>query len=222
MWADNHASNIYTRLWTDNRWLAWEQTPSSSDVANKASATALNDLKTTVDRVDGRITTEAKKTTELQTNLNNQSSKITEQTKSIDGIKAVKAITVDNNGVISGYGLISELQNGRITSRFGINADQFYIGNPNNNRKLFTVYTSPQIINGVRVLAGTYLNSAYIQNGSIDIAKINKASIGNLSALSANIGHFKSAQSGARLEIKDTVLLVYDANNTLRVRLGLW
>lgn len=222
VWADNHASNIYTRLWTDNRWLAWEQTPSSSDVANKASATALNDLKTTVDRVDGRITTEAKKTTELQTNLNNQSSKITEQTKSIDGIKAVKAITVDNNGVISGYGLISELQNGRITSRFGINADQFYIGNPNNNRKLFTVYTSPQIINGVRVLAGTYLNSAYIQNGSIDIAKINKASIGNLSALSANIGHFKSAQSGARLEIKDTVLLVYDANNTLRVRLGLW
>ena len=118
--------------------------------------------------------------------------------------------------------MISELQNGRITSRFGINADQFYIGNPNNNRKLFTVYTSPQNINGVTIPAGTYLNSAYIQNGSIDIAKINKASIGNLSALSANIGHFKSAQSGARLEIKDTVLLVYDANNTLRVRLGLW
>lgn len=222
VWADNHASNIYTRLWTDNRWLVWEQTPSSSDVANKASATALNDLKTTVDRVNGRITTEATKTTELQTNLNNQSSKITEQTRSIDGIKAVKAITVDNNGVISGYGLISELQNGRITSRFGINADQFYIGNPNNNRKLFTVYTSPQNVNGVNVPAGTYLNSAYIQNGSIDVAKINKASIGNLSALSANIGHFKSAQSGARLEIKDTVLLVYDANNTLRVRLGLW
>lgn len=222
VWADNYAHQRYIRLWTDDRWLAWEQTPSASDVANKASATALNDLKTTVDRVDGRITTEAKKTTELQTNLNNQSSKITEQTKSIDGIKAVKAITVDNNGVISGYGLISELQNGRITSRFGINADQFYIGNPNNNRKLFTVYTSPQNVNGVTIPAGTYLNSAYIQNGSIDIAKINKASIGNLSALSANIGHFKSAQSGARLEIKDTVLLVYDANNTLRVRLGLW
>ena len=84
------------------------------------------------------------------------------------------------------------------------------------------VLTSPQVINGVRVPAGTYIKSAFIQDGSIDIAKINKASINSLSALSANIGHFKSAEQGARLEIKDSVLLVYDANNTLRVRLGLW
>ena len=61
-----------------------------------------------------------------------------------------------------------------------------------------------------------------IANASIKLAHIDKASIGNLSALSANIGHFKSAQTGARLEIKDSVLLVYDTNNTLRVRLGLW
>lgn len=193
-----------------------------SNLGQKANATALNDLNARVTQVDGKITAEANKTSQLQTTVNGQIASIRNVEQSVNGVRAIKAVTVDNNGVISGYGLISELQNGRITSRFGINADQFYIGNPNNNKKLFNVYTSPQIVNGVTVPVGTYLDSAYIQNGSIDIAKINKASIGNLSALSANIGHFKSAQSGARLEIKDTVLLVYDANNTLRVRLGLW
>ena len=84
------------------------------------------------------------------------------------------------------------------------------------------VLTSAKTINGVSVPAGTYIESAYIHNGSIDIAKINKASITNLSAISANIGHFKSAPTGARLEIKDSLLSVYDANNKLRVRLGLW
>ena len=199
----------------------WTPAPEDSnvDLSPYATNASLNEFKQTQATQNAAT---AQKVATLQTTVNSQTASIRNVEQSVNGVRAIKAVTVDNNGVISGYGLISELQNGRITSRFGINADQFYIGNPNNNKKLFNVYTSPQIVNGVTVPAGTYLDSAYIQNGSIDIAKISKASINSLSALSANIGHFKSAEHGARLEIKDTVLMVYDANNTLRVRLGLW
>lgn len=222
VWADNHASNIYTRLWTDNRWLAWEQTPSSSDVANKASATALNELTTRVQNVDGKITAEANKIATMQTTVNSQTVSIRNVEQSVNGVKAVKAVTVDNNGFISGYGLMSELQNGRVTSHFGINADQIYFGATTTAKKPFVFTTRTTTIDGVSYPAGAWLNSASIANASIKLAHIDKASIGNLSALSANIGHFKSAETGARLEIKDSLLSVYDENNVLRVRLGLW
>ena len=49
-----------------------------------------------------------------------------------------------------------------------------------------------------------------------------KMSVESLSAISAKIGHFSSASSGARVEISDSLVKVYDNNNTLRVRLGVW
>ena len=59
------------------------------------------------------------------------------------------------------------------------------------------------------ITAGANIHSLTIDGYSpCDIAKINKASITNLSAISANIGHFKSAATGARLEIKDSLLSV--------------
>ena len=156
----------------------------------------------------------------LQTTVNGQTASIEQHAQSLNGLQAQWTLKMQTGGVVGGIGLAGN--NGVID--FAINANKFYIAPPTGGKGVtpFVVLTSPQVINGVRVPAGTYIKSAFIQDGSIDIAKINKASINSLSALSANIGHFKSAQTGARLEIKDSVLLVYDANNTLRVRLGLW
>lgn len=156
----------------------------------------------------------------LQTTVNGQTASIEQHTQSLNGLQAQWTLKMQTGGVVGGIGLAGN--NGVID--FAINANKFYIAPPTGGKGItpFLVLTSPQVINGVRVPAGTYIKSAFIQDGSIDIAKINKASINSLSALSANIGHFKSAEQGARLEIKDSVLLVYDANNTLRVRLGLW
>lgn len=188
----------------------------------KANATALSSLESTVNSINGRVTAQASQYNTLSSTLNNQATTIQQQSRTINGIQAIKAITVDNNGVISGYGLMSELQNGRVTSQFGVNADTFYIGSPANGKKPFIFNTSPRMIDGVQYPAGAFINSAYIADASIKLAKIDKASIQSLSALSANIGHFKSAETGKRLEIKDGVLLVYDENNRLRVRLGVW
>ena len=219
---DNNAKNQWVRQRHNGNWSAWEKVATGSELNDKASAAALNELNTRVTQVDGKITAEANKVSQLQTTLNGQTTSIRNVEQSVNGVKAVKAVTVDNNGFISGYGLMSELQNGRVTSRFGINADQIYFGATTNAKKPFVFTTRTTTIDGVSYPAGAWLNSASIANASIKLAHIDKASIGNLSALSANIGHFKSAEHGARLEIKDTVLMVYDANNTLRVRLGLW
>lgn len=137
-----------------------------------ASANALNEVKSNVERINNKLTSEASRVSTLQTTVARQTTSIRNVERSVDGVRAIKAVTVDNNGVISGYGLMSELQNGRVHSQFGINADSFYLGNPRNNKKPFVVYSRPTVVNGVRIAAGTYINTAFIANASITMAKI--------------------------------------------------
>ena len=138
-------------------------------------------------------------------------------------VKAQHTIKIDAGGKIAGYGLVVQKDN---YSAFDIRADRFTISPPangvDNGKSPFMVLTTPKVIDGVTVAAGTYMRQTYIAKASVDLAQINTASITSLSALSATIGHFKSAESGARLEIKDSLLSVYDDNDRLRVRLGIW
>lgn len=47
-------------------------------------------------------------------------------------------------------------------------------------------------------------------------------SVASLSAITATLGTFKSADSGQRTEISDSLVQVFDSNGVLRVRLGVW
>ena len=49
-----------------------------------------------------------------------------------------------------------------------------------------------------------------------------KLDVQSLSAITATIGTLRTATSGARTEIKDNLIEVYDSNNVLRVRMGVW
>lgn len=126
-----------------------------------------------------------------KTEQNTATLQITNQT--IDGVKAVSTVSVDNNGFISGYGLISQLVNGVVQSAFGVNADYFYVGTSNSNKKKpFMVVTSPQTINGVTYPAGTWIDVALIANATIGTAKIadlavTGAKIANATITDANI-----------------------------------
>ncbi|UNU73291.1 phage tail protein [Moraxella nasovis] len=171
-------NNYYTKAQTDNV-VSGQIRQFNSRLNGKADSSALNSLTSTVTQHGRDIRATSQKVTQLETSVNGYSTKIRNVEQSIDGVSAIKAVTVDNNGVISGYGLISELKNGRVTSRFGINADQFYLGNPNDGKKPFIVNTSPRTINGVRYPAGTFIDSAYIANASIDNAKIADGAITN-------------------------------------------
>ena len=76
----------------------------------------------------------------------------------------------------------------------------------------------------VHVTGDTLFDNNVIVNRMLDAKAVtaDKLDVNELSAISAKIGHFSSASSGARVEISDSLVKVYDNNNTLRVRLGIW
>ena len=176
-------------------WSAWAQPIKDlrDGLAGKASASAVESLTTRVGTAEGKIDTEAGKLLNLSTTVGGHTTTINSQTTSINGIRGVHALKIDTNGVISGYGLISELVNGQVKSQFGINADNFFIGAPSSNKKPFVVYTTPGVINGVTVPAGTYIDTAFIGAATIGTAHIRDlgvttAKIGNGAITTAKIG----------------------------------
>lgn len=151
----------------------------TSTVNTKASASALSTLDTKVTSIDGRVTSSASSITTLQTTVGQHTTKINDTSLALDGVEAVRTVSIDNNGVISGFGLISQLVNGQVNSAFGVNADYFYVGTPNNGKRPFMVLTKSQTINGTTYPAGTWIDVALIANATIGTAHIADASITN-------------------------------------------
>ena len=74
-------------------------------------------------------------------------------------------------------------------------------------------------ITGQTLFDDNIVTKKMLQAGSVSADKIN---VNSLSAICATIGTLRTATSGARLEIKDNLLEVYDSNNVLRVKMGVW
>lgn len=139
--------------------------------ADTAISTAVNTLATTVDGNTTAISTQA---------------------TSINGLEAQYTVKIDNNGAVAGYGLASTTtDSGQITSEFIVNADRFSIlanaGDTGTPQVPFIV-TNAGVINGVSYPAGTYIADAFIRNGTITTAKIGDAQIDNakIASLSAD------------------------------------
>ena len=63
------------------------------------------------------------------------------------------------------------------------------------------------------------VNKGMIETGAVIADNID---VDSLSAISATIGTLRTATTGARTEIKDNLIEVYDENDVLRVRMGVW
>ncbi|AND75265.1 tail protein [Acinetobacter phage vB_AbaM_ME3] len=131
---------------------------------------APNFIVTDVMLQQGEVATAfVKSATELQA----QTQVVNEAISGPDGILAKYAVKVNAGGLVAGYGLIADANNGTPTSAFAVEANQFYIGSPTSNKKPFIVLTSPGTINGTPVPAGTYIDSVLIANATIKSAQIN-------------------------------------------------
>ena len=125
-------------------------------------------------RVSPKLYDATKVPRSVNNRLESNSTSLKQTNEVIDGVKAISAVTVDHGtGLVSGYGLVSELINGQVNSTFGVNANMFYVGTTNANKKRpFVVLTEPGVINGVTVPAGTYIDSAWIGTATIRDAQI--------------------------------------------------
>ena len=74
-------------------------------------------------------------------------------------------------------------------------------------------------ITGQTLFDDNIVTKKMLQANSVSADKIN---VNSLSAICATIGTLRTATSGARTEIKDNLIEVYDSSNVLRVRMGVW
>jgi predicted phage tail protein len=132
-------------------------------------------------------------------------------------------ITSNGRTYIAGIGVGVDNSSGTVESQVLVAASRFAILDPNG-----TAVSSPFVVQGGQV----FMSSAFIADASITNAKIS----GNIqsNAVGANgqprwvlnrdgTLQLNGANGGSGyLLMNDSQLLVYDGNNTLRVRLGLW
>ena len=74
-------------------------------------------------------------------------------------------------------------------------------------------------ITGNTQIDGSIIANHMIQAGAVTADKL---SVGSLSAVCATIGNLRTKASGARTEIKDNLIEVFDENNQTRVRIGVF
>lgn len=208
-------------------WGAWSQDIKtlSDGLANKAEASALSTLDAKVSTIDGKVSTQATSITNLTTTVGGHTSSIQSQQESIDGLKARATLKLQSGNLVGGVGI----ENDSKTVDFIIQANRFAIGAPSTvtgavtPKYAFTYQsTSTTLPNGTVIPAGLYLDNASI--GYINAEKINASSLSALSATLGTLTTYKdpSKPNGARMVLTGSLITVYDENNVLRVKLGLW
>lgn len=144
-------------------------------------------------------------------------------------IKSQYTIKLDSGGVISSYGLAIEESGGTDYSNFIVRADSFALAGPASEGStpyypfIFrsTPYTDPNT--GTVFPVGAYIKAGFFDYQSVKLAHIDTASIGSLSALSANLGTFESIGSdGSKTVISGAKTEVFYPNGQIAVRMGRW
>lgn len=170
----------------------------------------------------------------VQATANGATSGVQQAMTAIAGINAEWKVKVQANGVVSGVTLGvngSESDFIVLTNRFSVVSPNGWVAVP------FVIDSDGR----------TIMNTAVIKDGSIESAKIgslsaDKITAGNiaadrmkanivaavsgqftsLSAITGTIGVLRTATYGARTEIRDNLIEVYDSAGRVRVRLGVW
>lgn len=117
------------------------------------------------------------------------------------GVRAYSALQVMQDGIAS------KVTQDDVSSWFQQSHTGFYIKGSLIN------------IDGTTKIGNNVITKNMIAANAVTADKIDVTS---LSAICATIGTLRTATSGQRLEITSNLIRVYDANNTLRVRLGVW
>lgn len=162
----------------------------------------------------------------LQTTVGQNTASIQEVSESVDGLYAQKYIKLDVNGKVAGWGGANDGKE----SNFILNFDSFAIGSGDSTGYYPFIFRNEpytDLNTGTVFPVGAYIKAGFLDYASINLAHINTASINSLSAISANLGQLVTYKdpnypNRARMIISGSLITVYDDNNKVRVKLGLW
>ena len=138
----------------------------------------------------------------------------------VDDLQAKYGVEIDNNGIISGFQLLS---GAGTASAFNVRADQFniYSTDGTTSAPAFSVRTSPETVGGITYPQGVYfdglLSGDQIVAGTITAGDITVAQI---SDLSSDLGTFTASEAAGSVEISSTGIIVKDGSGTVRVKIG--
>jgi hypothetical protein len=129
---------------------------------NRLFDQAMLGIETLGTEVDGEFDT-------FQTALDGNSTSISSLIVSINGVSATYGIRINNNGHISGFGLISSLVAGQAVSDFIINDASLRVVNSSGqgNYTPFAVYPAGRTVNGAFIPAGVHAQDLYVTRASI-------------------------------------------------------
>lgn len=161
--------------------------------ATSLSSTVLAN-KTSQDKVNSSLTSKITQTSDAVTTV---VSNLNDSTK----VKSYSAIAQMSNAIATKITL------GDMTSYLQQDQTGFYIKGSLIN------------IDGTTKIGDNIITNNMIQSNAVTAEKLN---VSSLSAITATIGTLRTKTSGARTEIHDNLTEVYDDNNVLRVRLGVW
>ena len=131
-----------------------------------------------------------------------------------NGLSSQYSVKINANGHVAGFGLASSSPTaGNTTSEFIVAADKFSIVDPAGGTgvPVFTTVTSTQVVNGVTVQPGVYIDGLKVQDGSITNLKLGNGVVDDLKISSVDAGKVNSGTlDTGRLNVDGATL---DSNN---------
>ena len=131
-----------------------------------------------------------------------------------NGLSSQYSVKINANGHVAGFGLASSSPTaGGSTSEFIVAADTFKIVDPAGGTgvPVFTTVTSTQVVNGVTVQPGVYIDGLKVQDGSITNVKLGNAIVDDAKISSVDAGKVNSGTlDTGRLNVDGATL---DSNN---------
>lgn len=202
----------------------------SANIKNQAdlnsATTSIASIKSTQATQATQISAMAKTQTDMTASLNSQSASIQTLQEAVSNNDALNStwmvkMETNNNGQKYAAGIALGVDGKNMQSQFLVQADRFALINTSNGNT-----TTPFVIdNGV-----TYMNAAFIKDGSIGSAKVGDLMSSNFQE---NVRGWRISRDGtmningsgpgsSRTVITNGKIEVYDSNNRLRVRMGIF
>jgi len=149
-----------------------------------ATISELNAVTTTAASAESTANAQAATVTQLSTTVGDNTTLVSTNTQSINGIQGKYSVKISSNGYVSGFGLISSANEvSGSTTQFAVNADRFWIADRNN---VGTAKTPFEVVNGVTNIRDAVIDSLQANKIRGDVNKNQVAETSGSSSLTSS------------------------------------